>query len=347
MITVTQLSGKIGASLIGDGSVCIKAVGPLEASSETDVTFIADEKRIALLKTTKAGALISDKEIEGFNKPQLIVKDVNAALIEVLKIFAPKLNKPKAGIDPTAKIGSSVEIDASSSIGAYAVIADGVRIGGNSIISSGCSIGQNSTIGDNCRLDNNVVVYHNCKIGNNVIIQANTAIGSTGFGYTQADGRHILIPHNGGVIIEDFVEIGANCCVDRAKFGNTIIGAGTKIDNLVQVAHNVIIGKCCLIIGQAGIAGSSRLGDGVVLAGQVGIVHNVSIGSGTIIGAQSGVINDIAAGKKVVGSPAIDVAEELKLVVLRAKLPKMVQQLKELTKRVESLETAEDDKKSG
>ncbi|MFA5555042.1 MAG: UDP-3-O-(3-hydroxymyristoyl)glucosamine N-acyltransferase [Phycisphaerae bacterium] len=347
MITISQLAEKIGANLLGDGSGFVKAVGPIESACETDITFISDAKRESFLKNTKAAGVIAAKQVDGFSRPQLLVKDVNIALVEALKIFAPRLNLPEPGIDNTAKVSDSAEIDKTASIGAFVLIADGVCIGKNCVIAAGCKIGQNTVIGDNCRLDNNVVVYHNCKIGNNVIIQANTVIGSTGFGYTQVKNGHQLIPHNGGVIIEDFVEIGTNSCVDRAKFGNTIIGAGTKIDNLVHIAHNVIIGKCCLIIAQVGIAGSSKIGDGVVLAGQVGVVDNVSIGSGTLIGAQAGVMHDIPAGKKAVGSPAIDYTEELKLVVLRAKLPKMVQQLKDLTRRIESLETAKDDKKSG
>ncbi len=184
------------------------------------------------------------------------------------------------------------------------------------------------------------MVYHNCSIGNNCIIGANSTIGATGFGYYFIDGQHQQIPHTGSVLIEDCVEIGANTCIDRAKFGNTIIGAGTKIDNLVQIAHNVVIGKCCLIIAQAGIAGSSKLGNGVVLAGQVGIKDHITIGDGAQIGAQAGVINDIGPSKQVVGSPAINIKEFFRQVLLKQKLPEMNKQLKQLIKRVEELEAA-------
>jgi UDP-3-O-[3-hydroxymyristoyl] glucosamine N-acyltransferase len=344
MITVAELAERIGAELIGEGSGCVTAVGPIEASSETDVTFVADGKRAPLLSKSKAAAAIVNKQFTDYTKPQLVVANVNTALIEALKIFAPKLRTPKSGIAPSAVVGENVELADSASIGACAVIADNAQIGKNSVIAAGCVIGENSVIGNNCRLDSNVVVHHNCSIGNNVIIQSNTTIGSTGFGYTLLNNTHQLIPHNGGVVIEDFVEIGANCCVDRAKFGNTVIGAGTKVDNLVQIAHNVVIGKCCLIVGQAGIAGSSKLGDGVVLAGQVGIVDNVEIGSGTIVGAQAGVMRDTPPGKKVMGSPAIDYTEEIRLIALRTRLPKMVEQLKQLAKRVEFLETSKNNK---
>jgi UDP-3-O-[3-hydroxymyristoyl] glucosamine N-acyltransferase len=233
-------------------------------------------------------------------------------------------------------------VDTTASVGPLAYIRIGARIGERTVISAGCKIGEGSVIGKDCRLDDNVVVYHNCTIGNNCIIGANTAIGATGFGYYFIDGQHRLIPHTGGVVIEDCVEIGANSCVDRAKFGNTVIGAGTKIDNLVQIAHNVVIGKCCLIAGQAGIAGSTKLGNGVVLAAQVGIKDHITIGDKTQIGAQAGVMNDIGPNKQVLGSPAINIKEFFRQVLLEQKLPEMSKQLKQLIKRVETLEAAKD-----
>jgi len=345
MLTTAQLAERIGARLEGDGSVEVESVGPVEAASGADVTFVADAKHAAALKKSNAAAAIVGKLIDDFPRPQLIVKDVNAALIETLRIFAPKLTAPAPGISPGCVLGRNVEIDPTASVGPDVTIADNVRIGHNCVLAAGVRIGENCVIGDNSRLDANVVVYHNCRIGCNVIIQANTTIGSTGFGYVPVGGRPVLIPHNGGVIIEDFVEIGATCCVDRAKFGNTIIGAGTKIDNLVQIAHNVVIGKCCLIAGQVGIAGSSKLGDGVVLAGQVGLVDNITIGDGVVVGGQAGVMRDVPAGKKVLGSPAIDYAEKMREFALAHRLPKMAEQLRDLTNRVNALEAAADDKK--
>jgi UDP-3-O-[3-hydroxymyristoyl] glucosamine N-acyltransferase len=357
-MTVAQLAERLGAELVGDGSGQISAVGTIEAAGAYEVAFIrgskhnrvhfgntADARYLSAVKQSHAGAVITGMRIEDLDRPQLIVKNVNAALIEALNIFAPKLKPAAEGIDPTAKVADSARIAKGAAIGAGAVIEEGAEIGANSVIGSGCKIGQNSKIGANCRLDDNVVVYHNCHLGNNVVIQANTTVGSTGFGYSLIDGSHKLIPHNGGVVIEDFVEIGANCCIDRAKFGNTIIGAGTKIDNLVQIAHNVVIGKNCLIAGQVGISGSCKLGDGVVLAGQVGLADNIEIGSGAIVGAQSGVMNDVGAGGRVLGSPAINSKEALQSMSLAKRLPKLFKQLKQLSKRVDSLEAAKDDKK--
>ncbi len=346
-LTIVQLAERLEAELDDPGNVLsrqISAVGPVETAGESEVTFVSHSKHKAALEKSRAGAVIVSERLEGINKPQLVVENVNAALIEALNIFAPKIKAAPAGIDPTASIGKDVRIADSVSVGAFAVIGDGVEIGENCVIGSGCKVGENSKLGNNCRLDSNVVIYHNCRLGNNVIIQANSTIGSTGFGYSFIDGAHRLIPHNGGVVIEDFVEIGANNCIDRAKFGNTIIGAGTKIDNLVQIAHNVVIGKCCLIAGQVGISGSCKIGDGVVLGGQVGLADNITIGDGAMIGAQSGLSHSIAAGQQMLGSPAIEAREAFRVIGIRKRLPKMAEQLKQLLKRVERLEAAEDDK---
>ncbi len=340
-LTVEQLAKRLGAELVNTGGQAqgkISAIGPVEAAGENDITFVKSDKHIAALIKSRAAAAIVQKSIEGYNGAQLIVKNVDTALIEVLNIFAPELKKPTREIDPSARLGKNVKLAEDISIEPNAVIDDNVEIGENSIIGSGCKIGENTKIGKNCQLDSNVVIHHNCQIGNNVIIQANSTIGSTGFGYSFIDGTHKLIPHNGGVVIEDFVEIGANCCIDRAKFGNTIIGAGTKIDNLVQIAHNVVIGKCCLIAGQVGISGSCKLGDGVVLGGQVGLADNIEIGDGTMISAQAGVANNIEAGRQVAWTPAIDKRKAFRIVSSLMRLPKMAEQFKQMVNRIEELE---------
>jgi len=345
VLTVAQLAKRIGAQLVGDGSAEVGAVGAIDQADAGTITFVTDQKHIPKLSSSRAGAIIVDRCIENLAKPQLIVRDVNAALIEVLSIFAPRLKAAAEGVDPTAKIGQAVKIAEGVSIGPYVVIDDNVEIGANSVIASGCRIGENSRLGKNCRLDSNVCIYHNCCLGNDVIVQANTTIGSVGFGYYFIEGAHKLIPHNGGVVIEDFVEIGANCSIDRAKFGNTVIGAGTKIDNLVQIAHNVKIGKCCLIAAQVGISGSCKIGDGVVLAGQVGLVDNIEIGDGTMIGAQAGVMSGTVAGARLLGSPAMNIKDAMKVFGLMKRLPKLAEQLKQLGARMGSLEASKDDKK--
>ncbi len=339
-LTVKELARQLGAELLGDGSGAIRSVGPVASADKNTLTFLSDNKHLAKLKNSKAGAVIVAKTVDGLSMPQLLVKNVNAALIEALKIYAPRLKPPQPGIHPTAIIGRQVEIGKNVSVGANVVIEDGADIGDDCIIAAGCKIGQNVKIGTSCRLDYNVVIYHNCRIGNNVIIQANCTIGSTGFGYSFIDGAHRLIPHNGIVVIEDFVELGAGCCIDRAKFGETKIGAGTKFDNLVHIAHNCIIGKCCLIAGQVGMSGSCRLGDGVVFGGQVGLADNIELGDGVAVVGKSGVISNVQAGKQLFGIPAVDVKQYFRAYACMLRLPELNRQVKQLTKKVEKLEAA-------
>ena len=346
-LTVSQLAENIGAELKAlpeQGGAVVNSVGAAEEAQTDQVTFIADEKYLEIAQKSSAAAVIVQHYFEGLSTAQLIVEDVNRSLLKVLGIFAPKLKQAVRGVDESARIGENVRLGKDCSVGPMVIIEDDVEIGDRTVIAAGCKIGSGVVIGADCRLDWNVVVYHNCTIGNNVIVQASTTIGSTGFGYTPIDGRPVLVPHNGGVIIEDFVEIGANCAIDRAKFGNTIIGAGTKIDNLVQVAHNVVIGKCCMISAQTGIAGSCKVGDGVVFAGQVGLADNISIGSGTMIGGKSGVMTNIGPGKKVLWTPAVDKDKAMKIIAHLLRLPRLAQQIKKLAKRMTELEASEDNK---
>jgi UDP-3-O-[3-hydroxymyristoyl] glucosamine N-acyltransferase len=343
-VTIGELATRLGARVAGpqaDLSRPVSAVKPVEAAGAADVTFVTDARHEHAVARSGAAAVIVAAPIEGLSMPQLVVKDATAALIATLTLLAPPLTPPVRGVDPSARIGANVDLAPGVCIGAHA------RIGPDTVLGSGCRIGENTTIGGHCRLDSNVVVYHNCTVGHHVVIQANSTIGAVGFGYAFTDGAHQLIPHNGGVIIEDFVEIGANTCVDRAKFGNTIIGAGTKIDNLVQVAHNVVIGKCCLIAAQVGVAGSCRLGDGVVLAGQVGLADNIEIGAGTMVGAQAGVMNSVGPGEKLGWSPALNIKEAARVVAHILRLPKLAQEVKRLTAKVEKLEAAKNDQGRG
>jgi UDP-3-O-[3-hydroxymyristoyl] glucosamine N-acyltransferase len=349
-LTVRELAECLGARLIGeaaDGEREVSAVMPAELAGVGDVTFVTDARHEAAAGRSSASAVLVGRRIDGLTKPQLLVEDVNAALIQALDRFAPKHEGPPEGVDASARLGARVQLGRGVSIGPQVVVGDDVAIGDHTVLDSGCKIGPHCAIGADCRLDGNVVLYHDCRLGNHVVIQANTTIGSVGFGYAFIKGMHTLVPHHGGVVIEDFVEIGANCCVDRAKFGNTIIGAGTKIDNLVQIAHNVVIGKCCLVAAQVGIAGSCRLGDGVVLAGQVGLADNIEIGAGTQVGAQAGVMSSVAPGQKVAWSPALDVKEAARVVAHVLRLPKLSQQVKRLTARVKELEAAKDHQERG
>lgn len=337
-----QVAQECDAQLSGDGAKIVTGVNTIQDAGPDEICFLASEKHAPKLIASKAAAVLTAKQMDGCSMPQLVVGNVNKALIAAMTLFAPKLT-PQKGIHPKAVIEPDAAIDPTASIGAGTYIGHFVVIGANTVIGANCSIGENTTIGANCRFDANVAVYHNCKIGNCCIILSNSTIGSTGFGYAFIDGRHQLIPHNGGVIIEDGVEIGACTCVDRAKFGNTIIGAGTKIDNFVQIAHNAVTGKACLLAGGSGIAGSGRIGNGVILAGRAGVSDNVTVGDGAIIGGQSGVLDDVEPGQKVWGLPAIDWQNQLKSVKLFKRLPELAKEIKEISKRVEKIETAKND----
>jgi UDP-3-O-[3-hydroxymyristoyl] glucosamine N-acyltransferase len=344
-LTAKQLAEKINAELDGNGDTVICNIAPVEVAGERNVTFISDSKHLRKLKNSHAAAVITSEQINEFTGTQLIVENVEEGLIKTLEIFAPSLNPPQKGIDKLAKVSPSSEVSVDACIKAFAVIENNVQIGAGTVIEKGVRVGENSVVGENCRLDDNVAVYHNCRIGNNVIIQANSTVGSTGFGYAQIDNQPRLIPHNGGVIIEDFVEIGANCCIDRAKFENTIIGAGTKIDNLVQIGHNVVIGKCCIIVAQVGIGGSTKIGNGVLIAGQVAIKDNINIGDNVTVAAKSLVTRNIDSKEVIYGIPADKMKNRQRIEVLIRRLPDYVKQLKDLSRKVNKIEAADDNNK--
>jgi len=349
-LTIEELATRLRAEVLAPGTArqtTIVDVQPVDAAGPEHVTFVTDARHAAAVAQSGAAAVIVAAPIEGLRKPQLVVKNVPAALIEALNLFAPPPAAVVAGVDPSARLGANVHLDEGVSVGPGAVIEDNVHIGARTRIGAGCHIGAHTTIGADSRLDAHVVVYHDCTLGHHVVVQANSTIGAVGFGYAFIDGAHRLIPHRGGVILEDFVEIGANTCVDRAKFGNTIVGAGTKIDNLVQIAHNVVIGKCCVMAAQVGVAGSCRIGDGVVLAGQVGLADNIEIGAGAMVGAQAGVMNNVAPGEKMAWSPAISLKEAARVIGNVLRLPKLAQEVKRLKAKVDRLEAAENDQGPG
>jgi UDP-3-O-[3-hydroxymyristoyl] glucosamine N-acyltransferase len=337
VVTRAQLAGAINGQLHGDPGGWLTGVNAVDRAGPEEVTFVTTRAHADGAADSKAGAVIVSEKLQGVDVPQLVVHNVAAALIEALRLFAPKLT-PMSGVHSAAVVEDSATVAPDAAVGPGAYVGPGAQIGSRSIIGAGCMIGENARIGSHCRLDANVVVYHNCRIGNHCIIQANTTIGSTGFGYAIIDGQHRLIPHNGGVVIEDCVEIGANCCIDRAKFNDTIIGAGTKLDNLIQIAHNVVIGKCCILAGQVGISGSCVIGDGVMMGGQAGIADHVHIGDGAQIAGQSGVTKNVEAKASLFGNPARDVGQQMRTIAVMARLPEWARELKSLAARVEKLE---------
>ena len=346
-ISLRELADRIGATLTlndGDPEGKVRGINAIKAADATEVTFVKSGRHIPDARRSAALAVVAQKEIDNMTKPLLLVPDTDAAVIAILTLFAPALKVPAPGVHPSAVLGEDVEIGEGTHIGPHVSLADGVRIGAHTVVGAGCRIGQGSVVGDYCLLDANVVVYHHCTIGNHVLVQANTTIGALGFGYATIEGQHRLVPHNGGVIIEDFVDIGANCCIDRAKFTNTIVGAGTKLDNLVQIGHNVVLGKCCLLAAQTGVAGSTTLGDGVVLAGQSGVADNLIVADGTMVGAKAGVMkSSTTPGQKLLWMPALEQKEALRILGELYRLPKTIKRLKLLAERFEKLDASDDD----
>ncbi|MCE5186427.1 MAG: UDP-3-O-(3-hydroxymyristoyl)glucosamine N-acyltransferase [Planctomycetaceae bacterium] len=339
---ISQLAQKLSAELIGDGSRDVTGVQTIQDAGPEQVCFLLSEKYAAGLPQSKAAAVLTAKPLERCTMAQCVVKDVQLALIQAQRLFAPRLTE-YTGVHPTAVIDPSAFVDPTATVGPGACIAASARIGAQTRIGPNCFVGQESVVGQRCVLHPNAVIYHRCRIGNDCIMHANSTIGATGFGYYCINGRHELIPHNGGVILEDNVEIGANSCVDRAKFGNTVIGAGTKIDNQVQVAHNVRTGKHCLMAGQTGLAGSVRLGDYVVMGGRTGASDNVKIGDQAMIGVGSIVTADVESKAKIYGCPGQDLQNELRCIAIFQRLPELAKELRALRKKVEQLESAKND----
>jgi len=337
--TASELAAIVGAKLEGCGDVVINSVSSIELAQAGQLTFAGNDDYIAKLPNCKASAVLLPRKIDGIKMTQLIAADVDEAMINALGAFAPQI-RTVVGIHKTAFVSDKATIGNGVSIGAFVFIDDEVTIGDNTVIDCGAVVKYGSKIGRNCRIDANVTIYHGCRIGNNCILQAGAVIGSVGFGYRNVNNMPQLIPHYGGVVLEDFVEIGANSCVDRAKFGDTVIGMGTKIDNLVQIGHNCKIGKCCLLAGQAGLAGSTQIGNGVRMGGQSGAIEHLKVGDGAMIASKSVATGNIDAGCSVFGTPARDIKRMMRAVAETNRLPETVKRIKELEKKVANLEKA-------
>lgn len=339
-ISVERIARLVGGKARGEVGRLLIGVQTLDEAGPRELSWLGSSKYLKKLGTTKAGAILTSEAMEVPEDFTIIkVADPDLALCRVLEYFNPGTPEIPPGVHPTALAHPTAEISGAA-IGAYVVVDRGARIGAGTQLHAGVFVGAETEIGRDCTLWPNVVVRERCQLGDRVIIHPNTTIGADGYGYLQRGGRHVKIPQIGRVIIEDDVEIGANCCVDRARSGQTRIRRGTKIDNLVQIAHNCDIGEDCIIIGQCGISGSTRLGHHVVLAGQVGVIDHREIGAGTVVAAQSGITGDVPSGKVYRGTPAIENTEFGRQQVHLRRLPKMAEQLKELAKRVERLESA-------
>ena len=331
MFTAAELAKQLGGEVIGDGRVKITGFAPASAAREGDLTFAENEKFFTSADQSAASAILVDGDFQSANKVLIRVKNARIAFAKVLPLFFPE-PKFAPGIHPTAVVDASAEIDASAHLGPHCVVGAKVKIGARTVLQGGNHIEAESILGEETRLFPNVVIYSGTRIGNRVRIHAGSVIGSDGFGYVFDSGFHRKIPQIGNVVIHDDVEIGANVTVDRGALGPTTIGKGTKIDNMVQIAHNVTIGEHCVIISQTGIAGSTKLGNYVTLAGQVGIAGHLKIGDRATIAAQSGVMNDIGEGEKVFGSPAQPDRQMKRQLISIQRLPELLKRVAELEK---------------
>jgi len=343
--TLAQIAERLGGTVRGDRDTVITGPASIRDAQPGQITFLEDASLAGYLQTTQASAVLVRKGQQLPSHLSAVEVDQPAlAFAKVLQWFAPEPPRPAPGIHATAIVEADCTIADDVAVGPYCFVGSRSRIGAATVIHYNCYIGPDVSIGSDCVIWPGVVIRERCCIGDRVIIHPNAVIGADGFGYNLIEGRHEKIPQIGSVIIEDDVEIGAGACVDRAKVGFTRIGAGTKIDNLVQVAHNVTMGRGCILAGQAGIAGSSTLGDYVVLGGQVGVKDHVTLGDRTRAGGCSGVFKNLPPDSVVSGLPARHNMQYLRELSHVRQLPKLLPQLKELIKRVERLESAMHDR---
>ncbi len=337
---LSEIVERLGGTLDGDGEIEIESVASLVEAGAGDISFLANPKYAAQVASTKASAVIVPSEWDRPAKCALVrVENSDQSFAEVAELFYEEPPRPVAGVHPSAVVAESARLGDGVSVGANCTIEEGVVIGANTVVSANCYIGYKTLIGENCLLYPQVSTREFSEIGNRVIIHNGSVIGSDGFGYAvQEDGSRTKIPQIGKVVIEDDVEIGANVAIDRARFGKTRIGKGTKIDNLVQIAHNVVIGEHTVMCGQSGISGSTVIGSRCILAGQAGLAGHLKVGDGAIVGAQAGVMKDVPPREFVMGSPAMNHLVAKKAVANMVTLPKLKEKVKRLEAEVARLQ---------
>jgi UDP-3-O-[3-hydroxymyristoyl] glucosamine N-acyltransferase len=338
-MNLAEVAAKIGGELIGNGEIAINGVNSAERAREHELTFAENPKYFAAAEKSPAAGVIVSENVAGTTKALIRVGNVRAALARALAIFFPP-EQPAVGIHASAVIHPTAVVEPSASIGAHCVIGPGARIGAKSVLLGGNHIGRDCVLGEEVWLYPNVVLYARTQVGARVVIHAGTVIGSDGYGYVFDAGRHAKLLQLGNVEIGSDVEIGSNASIDRAAFGSTKIGAGTKIDNLVHVAHNVVFGKHCLIMGQCGFAGSTELGDYTVIASQSGIAGHLKLGRQATVGAKSGVMRDVADGETVLGIPAMPHKQTKRQWVAQQQLPEIIRRMRELEEQVRALQSA-------
>jgi UDP-3-O-[3-hydroxymyristoyl] glucosamine N-acyltransferase len=335
-MTVSQIAEQLQGEVRGDGTVELTGFASADRARTGDLTFAEKETYFAAAEQSPAAAIIVAGEFTSATKVLIRVPNARVAVARVLPIFFPPDQHPR-GIHPSATIAATAQIDTTAHIGPHCVVGERVRLGARSVLLGGNHIGRDCQIGNDVCLFPNVVLYRQTQIGHRVAIHAGTVIGSDGYGYVFDEGRHRKMLQVGNVIIGDDVEIGANAAIDRGALGATVIGQGTKIDNLVHIAHNVTIGRHCLIMGQVGFAGSTHLGDYCVIASQSGIAGHLKLGNQATVGAKSGVMRDIPDKGTVLGIPAAPDKQAKRQMIALTQLPDLIRRTRELEKQVAEL----------
>ena len=339
--TLGRIAEAIGATLEGDPARVVHGVAPLDIAGPEQVSFLANPRYQRAAAQSSAGAIVVSRNVEGLPQALLRVDSPQAALIALLRLFHPE-PPAAAGIHSTAVVATGAHVDPTAAVGACAVVEAEARVGARSRVGALCFVGAGAVLGDDVVLHPRVVVAEGVRIGNRVIVHPGAVLGADGFGYAFDGIMHRKIPQVGGVHIEDDVEIGANSTVDRATLGETRIGRGTKIDNLVQVGHNCDVGEDVILVAQVGVSGSCKIGNRAVLAGQVGLADHVTVGAGAILTAQSGVPNDVPEGKVWSGSPSRPSGEAKRIWAAEALLPELIRKFRALEKRVREIEGGRD-----
>jgi len=344
-MTLRELAERLGCRLEGDGALEIRRVAGLEQAGEGDGAFFANPRYAPALRRTKASAVILGEDAPAAPCAMLRTRHPYLAFANALSLFV-ELVHPAPGIDDLSSVAEDATIGRDVSIGPFSSVARGARIGDRTVIFPNVCVGEGAVIGDDCVIHSHVAVRERVIVGNRVIIQNGAVIGSDGYGFVRRpDGTHQKIPQTSIVVIEDDVEIGANTAIDRPAIGETRIQAGAKIDNLVQIAHGVTVGRNTLLAAQVGVAGSTTIGDNVTLAGQVGVAGHVTIGDGVSAVGQSGITNSVPDGAFVSGYPAIENKEWLRSSVIFRKLPELRRKISDLEQRVLELEAALEESK--
>jgi UDP-3-O-[3-hydroxymyristoyl] glucosamine N-acyltransferase len=331
--TAAEIARQLQGEVLGDASLPLTGFAPADRAQPGDLTFAENEDYFARAETSAASAILVAGNFTSGKKVLIRVPNARIAFAKVLPLFFPE-PAFAAGIHPTAVVAKSAQVDPTAHIGPHCIVGEQVRIHARAVLQGGNYVGNDSSLGEDTNIFPNVTIYCRSQLGRRVRIHAGTVIGSDGFGYVFDQGAHRKVPQIGNVIIGDDVEIGAGVTVDRGALGPTTIGKGTKIDNLVQVAHNVTIGDHCLLVAQAGIAGSTRMGNYVILGGQVGVAGHLNLGDRVTVAAQSGVMHNIPAGEKVMSSPAIPDRQAKRQIIAIQQLPALIRRIRELEKKL-------------